>query len=167
MVGFPYDDLDGWRAIYPPEILAGQFEKMATGFDEALARLKEKAKEVDPKLSPALRRAIAGEIGVGETAAIQCRSVSNQCRFVLNRRVLAEAKTAEQAKPIIDSLDKILRDELVLASRLYAIQARDSRIGFEASNHYFFVPTDLAEKVLNCRDLLDRWLPAERTRLGV
>jgi len=33
------------------------------------------------------------------------------------------------------------------------------RIGFEASNHYFYVPADLLEKVINCRDLLDRWLP--------
>jgi hypothetical protein len=26
------------------------------------------------------------------------------------------------------------------------------------------VPIDLAEKVINARDLLDRWLPAERRR---
>ena len=29
MVGFPYDDLNGWRAIYPPEIFVQQFEKVA------------------------------------------------------------------------------------------------------------------------------------------
>jgi hypothetical protein len=34
----------------------------------------------------------------------------------------------------------------------------------EATNHYFFAPLDLVEKVLNCRDLLDRWLPAEQVR---
>ena len=39
-----------------------------------------------------------------------------------------------------------------------------SRIGFEASNQYYYVPVDLAEKILNCRDLLDRWLPAEKKR---
>jgi hypothetical protein len=167
MVGFPYDDLKGWRAMYPPEVLAGQFEKMAVGFDEALARLKEKVKEAEPRLTPELREAITGEIGVGETAAIQFRSVVNQCRFVMDRDALTAATTAEEAKPIVERLEALLRSELALATRLYAIQSGDSRIGFEASNHYFFVPVDLGEKVLNCRDLLDRWLPAERTRVGL
>jgi hypothetical protein len=38
------------------------------------------------------------------------------------------------------------------------------RIGFEAANHYFFVPLDLVEKALNCRDLLERWLPEQRAK---
>jgi hypothetical protein len=49
---------------------------------------------------------------------------------------------------------------------LHAVQSRDSRIGFEASNQYYYVPVDLAEKVINCQDLLTRWLPAERSRRG-
>ena len=36
-----------------------------------------------------------------------------------------------------------LRNELSLAKRLLAIQSRDSRIGFEASNQYYYVPADL------------------------
>jgi hypothetical protein len=28
------------------------------------------------------------------------------------------------------------------------------------------VPVDLAEKVLNCHDLLDRWLPAQLAKKG-
>ena len=28
MVGFPYDDLDAWRAVYPPEIFIQQLEKV-------------------------------------------------------------------------------------------------------------------------------------------
>ena len=31
MWGIPYDDLNGWRGPYPPEVFAGQFEKMAQG----------------------------------------------------------------------------------------------------------------------------------------
>ena len=52
----------------------------------------------------------------------------------------------------------------VMARRLHAIQTRDSRIGFEASNQYYYVPVDLVEKVINCQDLLTRWLPTERSR---
>ena len=62
----------------------------------------------------------------------------------------------------MDALERVVQQELTLSKRLYAIQSRDSRIGFEASNQYYYVPADLVEKVLNCRDLLDRWLPSER-----
>jgi hypothetical protein len=34
----------------------------------------------------------------------------------------------------------------------------------EASNQYYYVPLDLGEKMLNCHDLLTRWLPAQRAR---
>jgi hypothetical protein len=47
------------------------------------------------------------------------------------------------------------------ARRLHAIQTRDSRIGFEASNQYYYVPVDLAEKVIACHYLLEQWLPAQ------
>ncbi len=33
---------------------------------------------------------------------------------------------------------------------------------YEASNHYFYVPIDLAAKVINVRYLLDTWLPAKK-----
>ncbi len=28
MVGFPYDDLDGWRAVYPADVFAAQLERL-------------------------------------------------------------------------------------------------------------------------------------------
>jgi len=57
-----------------------------------------------------------------------------------------------------------VRAELALAKRLLALQSRDARLGFEASNHYFYVPQDLLEKVVNCRHLLDSWLEREIRR---
>jgi hypothetical protein len=56
-------------------------------------------------------------------------------------------------------MERLLRAEIESARRLHAIQSRDSRIGFEATNQYYYVPVDLAEKVINCHDLLTRWLP--------
>ena len=41
---------------------------------------------------------------------------------------------------------------------VHALQSQDSRFGYEASNHYFYVPTDLAEKVVNCRSIQEEWL---------
>jgi hypothetical protein len=65
---------------------------------------------------------------------------------------------------LLIALEATLRDELKLARRLFDIQSRDCRIGFEASNHYFYVPIDLMKKVVNCRDLLDNWLREEKRR---
>ena len=77
------------------------------------------------------------------------------------RRALEAARSGQEAKPLLTELERVLQSEMALARRLYAVQSRDSRIGFEATNHYYYVPLDLVEKVLNCRDLLERWLPAQ------
>jgi hypothetical protein len=157
MVGFPYDDLDGWRAIYPPEVFAGQMEKVAEGFGAAVERLRKEGAKVEGLATAAQRRALADECRVAEAVSIHFRSAANQARFVLARRALAGATVPAEAGPHAASLRRVLEDEISLARRLYRIQSEDSRIGFEASNHYFYVRADLAEKILNCRDLLDRW----------
>ena len=162
MVGFPYDDLDAWRAVYPPEVFIGQLDKVADGFEAALDQLRTALAQA--KTPPALpqRQALAQECRVAEAAAIHFRSAANQARFVLARRALAAAKAPGGAGAQIAVLERMLKAEIALACRLYRLQSRDSAIGFEASNHYFYLPIDLAEKVLNCRDLLARWLPRLR-----
>ena len=77
-----------------------------------------------------------------------------------------ETNSPTEAQSACAELERLLRAEMELARRLHAIQTRDSRIGFEATNQYYYVPVDLAEKVINCQDLLTRWLPAERRRRG-
>ena len=163
-VAFPYDDLDEWRAPYPTEVFIGQFEKIAGGFEQALAKLKRALAEANAKLTQAESHALTQELNVAEAAAIHFRCTANQCRFVQARRELAAARTATAAAPALKTLEATLQLELSLARKLYEIQMRDSRIGFEASNQYYYVPVDLAEKVLNCRDLLARWLPAQRVK---
>ena len=164
MVGFPYDDLDGWRQVYPAEVFIAQFDKVADGFERDLAKLKEADELRQTDLTSEQQRALRAELNVAAAAAIHFRTTANQARFVQARRALAVAKSAEEARPLLAALEKTLRDEIALARQLHAIQTRDSRIGFEASNQYYYVPADLAEKVLNCRDLLERWLPAQRMK---
>jgi hypothetical protein len=165
MVGFPYDDLKDWRACYPEDVFIGQFAKMADGFDAAITKLREATK--DAKCRPEHRKALDEEIDVADTCAIHWRTVANQAQFVVKRDALAKANGADEARPLITEIEQILKDEITLAQRLFAIQSRDSRIGFEASNQYYYIPMDLAEKVLNCRDLLNRWLPEQRKRFDL
>jgi hypothetical protein len=152
MVGFPYDDTESWRSVYPIEIFISQLTKVADGFDQALGKLKA---STDPlELSRYHREALAAERRVAEAAAIHFRSVANQARFIRARNARTAASSSQNHSASTSEMRKLLQDELQLAKRLHAIQTRDSRIGFEASNHYFYIPLDLAEKVLNCRHLL-------------
>ena len=48
----------------------------------------------------------------------------------------------------------VVEEERALAKRMFILASVDSRLGFEASNHYFYVPNDLLEKILNCEDVL-------------
>jgi hypothetical protein len=167
MTGLPYDDLAGWRSLYPPPVFAGQLEKVAGGFERGVAQLRGATQNLLPSASKTEARELAQELSVAEAAAIHFRSSANQVRFVLARDALKVARNAEEARPLIASLQELLTQEQTLASRLHFLQTRDSRLGFEAANQYFYVPADLAEKVLNCQDLLHRWLPGERRRWGL
>lgn len=156
MIGFPYDDLDGWRQIYPPNVFIAQFLKIADGFDQAIATLKSAAQ--NSKASPSHRKALSREIDVASAASIHFRSTASQARFVqLRNQTQTGAKPAEN---IAGELRALLQSEIALARQLFEIQQRDSRIGFEASNQYYYVPQDLAEKVINCSWLLEHWLPS-------
>ena len=137
MVGIPYDDLDGWSQIYPAEVFVSQLEKVATGFEASIARLHTAVPKPDA--------ALAEEISYADAAAIHFASVAEQCRYVLARNA--------GDKPV---MRRCIDGETELAIRLHALQSRDSRIGFEASNQYFYVPLDLVEKVINCRWLADK-----------
>ena len=154
MVGIPYDDLNAWRAIYPADLFIQQFEIMAQGFGAAHRALKESI-GVNPV------RALQQELDVMETVAIHYQSVAQQARFVQLRGQLDDASGDVRVK-LVQQLEVLIRAERDLALRLYTIQRRDSRIGYESSNHYFYVPADLAEKVINCDHLLTHWIPELR-----
>ena len=160
MVGFPYDGLDAWRSAFPPDVFIGQFAKMADGFDQAVTALHDAMKDKnadDPNV-----KALSEEAGVTEACAVHFRSVANQSAFVAARDALLKTKAPEERAPLLAAAEKALRSELQMAKRLYALQSADSRIGYEASNHYFYVPVDLAAKVINVRYLLETWLPAQK-----
>jgi hypothetical protein len=138
MVCFPYDDLTRWRAVYPADVWAGQLEKVAAGFEAAVHQWR--AAVPDP--APGLAR----EMAVAEACGLYWGSAARQARFITARDTQAPRETM---LPLIES-------ERLAARRLHALQSADSRLGFEASNHYFHTPLDLVEKVLNTRWIADQ-----------
>ncbi len=59
----------------------------------------------------------------------------------------------KSAPPALE-IKRLLESEIALARQLFTLVREDSRIGFEPSCHYFYLPLDLVEKVINCRWLL-------------
>jgi hypothetical protein len=156
MWGFPYDDIDGWRGPYPPDIFAAQFEKVAQGFFAGIAELQS-AVEMAP---PDRRGEAQADLRYARAAAITFQSVANQARFVRARDALAAlsgATSAEEVRCLRAEIRRCLESEISLAQRLLPIVQADSRIGFEPSCQYFYLPLDLVEKVVNCRWLLEQY----------
>ncbi|MCX5757824.1 MAG: hypothetical protein NTU83_04835 [Candidatus Hydrogenedentes bacterium] len=155
MWGIPYDDLDGWRGPYPPEVFAAQFQKIADGWRPGIAELQT---AVDK--APLDRRNEAqADLRLARAAAIHFQSVANQTCFILARDALANPSSTlspEERDRLRAEITRCLESEIDLARQLFTLVREDSRIGFEPSCQYFYLPLDLVEKVVNCRWLLER-----------
>lgn len=154
MVGIPYDDLESWRGPYPPKILAEQFDKVAREWGAGLGEFG-RAMKVAPMDK---RETIEADGGLARATYLHFASVGNQIRFVLARDALSRTDLSSDAEQALrEQIQQLLDHEITLASNLFSLAQRDSRIGFEASNHYFYVPLDLVEKVINCDFLRNRF----------
>ncbi|MDD4869207.1 MAG: hypothetical protein PHR77_01505 [Kiritimatiellae bacterium] len=153
MWGLPYDDLNGWRGPYPPEVFAAQFEKVAEGWRPGIAELQAAVEKTPINR----RKEVEADLRYARAAAISFQAVANQTRFVLARDgLLKGGKTLppEERLRLRKEIQRCLESEIVLARQHFMLACEDSRIGFEPSCHYFYLPLDLVEKVVNCRWLL-------------
>ena len=156
MWGIPYDDLEGWRGPYPPEVFAAQFEKIVEGWQPGIAELRVGVE----KSPPDRRNEVQADLRLAQAAAIHFQSVANQARFILARDALAKAPdtmSAEERRRLRVEVRRCLESEIVLARQLFTLTREDSRIGFEPSCQYFYLPLDLVEKVVACRWLLGQF----------
>lgn len=131
MILFPQDDYRRWVGPYPPEVARDQFARLAARWERALGILRQ-----------ALDGQYREDLAIAEVCGLHFRSVANQIEFYQLRDQGGDWR-------------KVVREELQLARRLFTLARRHSVIGYEASNHYYYRPLDLAEKILNCRQLLE------------
>ena len=129
MIGYPYDDLAGWRSIYPEEVFEQQFSLLCGKWRQGLALLEGE------------KGGAAFEEFVRMARACLCHfsSTLNQIRFV----------RARDGKAGRETLLSILTAERKATLEMMALRAQDSRLGFEASNHYYYGQRELMEKLLN------------------
>lgn len=124
MIGFPFDDVDGWRGEYPAETMLDQFARLCKGWAAGVAALES----VSDGNAIAVKR-------IAQAALCHFDSVCNHLRWYLYRDRKALDLEYEDARTLIK------------------LQAEDAAIGFEASNHYFYTENTLLEKLLNLRRL--------------
>lgn len=132
MVGFSYDDTEKYTVPFGEDVYIGQMEKLVAGFENGLEKMRligGKSREL---------------VNFTEGAYLQFRSALNHVLF-----------TAEKKKGFPDKLKavKIIDEEVTAVRALYRLQGRDARIGFEASNQYYYNENTLLLKLVNLQNL--------------
>lgn len=80
-------------------------------------------------------------------------AAANQARFIMARDLQIANKDGAEADQLRRTLTEFVDRESDQARRMYGLSSADSRLGYEASPHHFYLPLDLVEKVVNCDDL--------------
>ena len=145
MIGFPYDDITTWRAIYDEDTFERQFDKLVTGWHAGVEMLRPFA-DLDGELGEVYRMA-AGALSHFEATL-------NQIRFVRARRRFADGDEKARSEMLA-----IIESERTNVMNMLALRHKDDRIGYEASNHYYYTVNDLIEKLINidyCKAELNR-----------
>lgn len=118
--------------LYPPEVFADQFEKVAEGWRPGIVEMQAAVENAPPEL----RSGAVADLRLARAVAIHFQSVANQARFVLARDKLAESSEAlrpVQREEVRAEIKHCLESEIKLARELYTLVREDSRIGFAPS----------------------------------
>ncbi len=144
MICLPYDDLDSWRAVYPEPVFEEQLKHLTEEWTEGLrllAALPEDTVQSYPVLAELLDSA--------EAAYCHFRSTYLQTRFIRMRD-----------KKMTGDIGAVIDEEMELTVRTANVSAKNSTIGYEPSNHYFYTRWQLMEKYVNCKYIKDKFCQA-------
>jgi len=151
MILFPYDQYQSWKGVYPAETVQRLMAQMAAKWRTGLEPLRAALERV-PK---ARARAAQLEFAVAQTCQTHFESTANQIEFYLLRDE-ADRASVERRAEIRKRMIALAERERELSRAQFLVARRESRIGYEASNHYYYTPWDLVEKMLNCDQVVAR-----------
>lgn len=137
-------------------LAAGEMEKGLESYRQAAIR------------APADKRKSAfREVLLAEQLQRMMRSDQAILAFEDLRLELAKAAGKTERALITGRMAAILREELARTRAARDTQMRDSRLGYEWEQDYFYTPDVLAEKIQQIQTALDREIPAYRKRHGL
>ena len=143
MVGFPYDDLKRWCGPYSPSQMIAQFNAIISGWNKGMEIL-DNAKSL-----------LQNEAEAYEYQELKTMALATYLHFNSMYIQLSFTFMRDEAINNVQQQKELVLQEIQNACTLLEIARRDSRIGFEASNHYYYTLNDLAEKVINCKYILE------------
>ncbi|MEO8130751.1 MAG: hypothetical protein ABI822_26880 [Bryobacteraceae bacterium] len=145
MILFPYDAYKSWKGSYAASTVQELMAKLARRWSDGVAVLEK----IDTRSS---KEAIL-DLAIARTCHTHFESTANQVEFYLLRDE-APGAMPEREKEIRTRLLAIAERESELARLQYMVTRDQSLIGYEASNHYYYTPVDLLEKMLNCEQVI-------------
>ena len=141
MVNTPYDDFKAWSEGYRDNRAGwiAQMRACADGFEKGDALWQEVVRTATGEANTQAVR----EAGLFRAATLTFRTVVDQSEFILARDRGDREEMLRRAQA-----------ELKTAKEMLDLVRADSRLGYESSNRYIYVPNDFLEKILNCRGVL-------------
>ena len=127
MVCFAYDDIESWVVPYGANVYLSQMDIMCHFWKEGIELLE--LAEKNAKVEELLRYA----------KVVYCHYMSDilQTKFALYKR-----------KDVRSGMAECVRTERKNAEELLHLMQSDAKIGYEASNHYFYTERNLIEKII-------------------
>lgn len=130
MTCFSYDSLVQWRAKYPEDVFENQYAKLCDKWAEGLKLL-----ENEP---------LNETVIMGRAAYCLYSSCLNQIRFYRAR-----------AKDDREAMLRCAQAEKETAKEMLKLMNLEPAIGYEAANHYYFSRGQIAEKIINCANVIE------------
>ncbi|GAA3405163.1 glycoside hydrolase family 20 zincin-like fold domain-containing protein [Paenibacillus hodogayensis] len=163
MVCYPYDDLNRWRSIYPESIFFDQLHQLVAGWRKGLELLDSAEEAVEPRHFAAfqeMRRMVLATYH-------HFGSAWHQAEFIRLRDLWHTLPEGPDKSDCAAAMQALLKEERSMAVAHCQLMRQDSKIGFEASNHYFYTAQSLLEKGLNCAYLHQQLNKAESAPEGL
>lgn len=154
MTGYPYDDLEQWRSVYPIDVFENQLRLTAEGFRQGLEQLLSSVSEKDL----AENKRLAEFVDIATATYCLFQSSYQQTAYNVTRNQYDEEKDEAKRAQLRTEIQKLLDMEIETAMKIYSVMIHNSTIGYEAANHYFFNKYSIMEKILCCEYLKEKFM---------
>lgn len=134
MVCYSFDDEDSWSYPYGLEIYTAQYKKMCDKWKEGLDYLSGKT----------------GNALFAEYKRMAEASYAHFYSTLLHAEFVALKK---DVKGNAEKIKEILKKEYENTVNLYKLFSSDAKIGFEMTNHYYYTPSALIEKLIDVKEI--------------
>ena len=134
MVCYSFDDYEVWSAPYGLDIYINQYKKLCEGWKKGLEILEK----------------TEGNALFEEYARMAKASYFHFYSALLHAEFV---KLKNDVKSNGKRIKEIVDEEYKNTVSLYELTTKDAKIGFEMTNHYYYTPANLLEKLLNLKSL--------------